>query len=173
MLNFKLKNGVSVTLRQAEMSDYEPVKKYLNEIAVETIYTQYYPGRPAATPDQFQKNIEHNLYCLARDGEKIIGAVSAKVLEPEHPWKNKVCRFGIHVLKAYQNQGLGNKLMTILENWAKDRQLHKIEAIVRDENRQALALYIKHGFIIEGFRHDTTLINGVWHGDYDIGKILD
>ncbi|MBQ7413072.1 MAG: GNAT family N-acetyltransferase [Alphaproteobacteria bacterium] len=172
-MNFKLKTGKSVTLRQAEMSDYESVNLYLNKIATETIYTQYYPGRSVATPDQFQKDIQNNLYCLARDEEKIIGAVSAKVLEPNHPWKNKICRFGVHVLKAYQNQGLGNQLMVVLEEWAKNRQLHKIEAVVRDENRQALALYIKHGFIIEGFRHDTALIDGVWHGDYDIGKVLD
>ena len=173
MVYFTLKNGIRLALRQAEEKDYERVQTYIRQLATETIFTKYYPGQPIDSRDKFNRDIQNGLYYLALEGEKVVGLVSATILLPEHPWKNKVCRFGIHMLKAYYHQGLGHQLMDILDAWARSRQLHKIEAIVRDENIPALSLYIQHGFMIEGFRHDTTLIEGVWHGDYDIGKILN
>ena len=51
--------------------------------------------------------------------------------------------------------------------------MHKIEGEVRALNQAGIALYLKHGFIIEGAKRDTAFINGAWHTNYIIGKILD
>jgi len=54
---------------------------------------------------------------------------------------------GICVLKEYRGQGLGNKIMKYLVNYAKNNKIRKIYLTVDKDNKIAVGLYEKCGFI--------------------------
>lgn len=64
-------------------------------------------------------------------------------------------------------------MMQLLEEWAKTKNVKRIEGRVRTGNRQGIALYLKCGFKIEGHHLHTALIDGHWHDEYTIAKLLD
>ena len=98
--------------------------------------------------------------------------VETGIKQPEHLWVSKNAEFGISMLKEYYGQGLGTRLMQLMENWAKERHLHSITGEVRAGNRRAISLYLKQGFEICGHLKETALIDNVWHDEYIIQKII-
>ena len=56
--------------------------------------------------------------------------------------------------------------------WAKENHIHRIEGSVREKNIPAIGLYLKHGFVLEGLMRDKACINGVWHNEYMISKMV-
>lgn len=63
--------------------------------------------------------------------------------------------------------------MALLEEWARAKRLHRIFGEVRHKNYRAIALYLKCGFEIEGIARDAACIDGEWHHEYHISKILN
>jgi len=170
---FVLKDGRVLKLRQVLASDYNAIQTYLDQLGKETIFTYQYPGRPHKSKEDFERAIQKSWWMVAWDGDKVAGFITAFWPEPDHPWIKHICRFGLHLLKAYHRQGLGQKLLTLLFDWSKDHQITRIEGSVNAENQAAIALYIKNGFILEGTRHHSTFINGRWYNEYYIGRIQE
>jgi RimJ/RimL family protein N-acetyltransferase len=176
MEKFRLKNGQEVTIRFAEAKDYEAYCVFYEKIAEETVFTNQYVGRPRRSKEAFEAQLHaENIYRLVvtDKDEQIVGVCTVVVERPEHPWLNKSCDFGIMLLKAYTGQGLGKYLMKKMEDWARSQKMHRIGAQVRTKNIAAMALYLKCGFEVEGIARDAAYINGEWHNQYYIGKILD
>lgn len=170
--SFTLKNGKTLLIKSPDANDYDAVQTYLEQLATETVFTNQYVGKPRPTPEAFAEKIKKNWGLVAWDQDKIAGFITAGS-PSHHPWLNRVCSFGVHMLKPYYRQGLGHYFMNRLEQWATTNHMHKIEGEVRALNQAGIALYLKHGFIIEGAKRDTAFINGTWHTNYIIGKILD
>ena len=173
METFTFKDGREIALRFAKPSDYEAVQAYLEQLATETIFTNQYPGKPRPTQEEFEKAISNCWMKLALEGNKVVGLLSIHPHKPNHPWLNKTCSFGVHMLEAYHHNGLGHHFMEMLEQYAKEHKMHRIEGTVRHQNVNAIALYLKHGFLIEGMKKECAYINGVWHNEYMIAKILE
>ncbi|MFI3241870.1 MAG: GNAT family protein [Alphaproteobacteria bacterium] len=172
MNEYKLKNGKTVIIRAVEESDYEMVQDYVAKMAEETIFTNQYVGQPRKEKDAFIKAIKNVWLQVVVDKDMIVGLISAGICKPNHPWLKYTGSFGIHMLNVYQGQGLGTKLMNMLDDWAKDNRLHRIEGSVRTQNVSAISLYLKCGYKIEGEVKDYALINNEWHNEYLIAKIL-
>lgn len=173
-MKFKLKDGREVVLRQITADDYEAVQAYTRQLSAETIFTQQYPGRPEKPKEKVVEAYQnpHSLFLGAFDGDKPVGMVTVRKTRPEHLWAGGNCDFGIHMLAAYQGQGLGCRLMRLMEEWARAQNAHRIEGTVRHTNAKALALYLRCGFEIDGLFKETAFINGEWHHEYHISKIL-
>lgn len=60
--------------------------------------------------------------------------------------------FTIAVDKAYQNFGIGSKLLDHLVAWAKDESVKKIWLEVSTKNQAAISLYQKFDFKVMGLR---------------------
>lgn len=176
MENYVIKNGESVIVRPLQTEDYEEFCSFFEKLATETVFTNQYVGRPRRSRESFLAQIDTEyLYRLVVCNSlgKIVGTCSILVERPEHPWLNRSCDFGIMLLKQYTGQGLGKYLMQKMEDWARSKNMHRIGAQVRTKNITALNLYLKCGFEIEGMSRDMAFINGEWHNQYYIGKILD
>lgn len=76
------------------------------------------------------------------------------------------------ILSQYRGQGIGTALFKHLENWAKKHSISRLELTVVAENEAGVALYKKSGFEIEGIKRNSLLIDGVYHDEYYMAKLL-
>ena len=70
---------------------------------------------------------------------------------PEKPFKADNCKLGLVVADKFQGKGIGSKMLKELINQARLRKMRKIWLSTYLDNKIALRLYLKNGFIIEGF----------------------
>ncbi len=62
-----------------------------------------------------------------------------------------VVGLGIDIDQEYRNQGIGGALLSKMTDWARQHPIIcRIELTVFTHNRQAINLYLKYGFVIEG-----------------------
>lgn len=174
--NFKLKNGETVLIRQIRAADYDRVMEYLERFSQtpSAIWTYQYPGQPRKDKEKSVKAYEdpNQFFLGIFDGETLVGLSQIGFIRPDHPWGCKNTSFGISMLEDYTGQGIGYRLMTLMEQWARAKGAHRISDHVRQKNIRALRLYLKCGFEIEGLARENAFINGEWHNTYHIGKIL-
>jgi RimJ/RimL family protein N-acetyltransferase len=77
------------------------------------------------------------------------------------------------VRQAYAGKGIGGRLFTELERWARAHGLHRLELTVQTRNAPAVRLYTKLGFESEGTRRQSLLVDGVYVDEHYMGKVLD
>lgn len=171
----KLKNNSEVDIRRLRGSDFEAVRDFLRLFSTETIFTNQYPGQPDIERDKSVAAYENkdNLFLGAflPDG-RLIGMTSFQKPKPNHPWSGGNAGFGLCILKEFYHCGLGTELMRQLEAGAREKGVHRLFGTVRTENYHAIHLYLKCGFTIEGITKETAFINGRWHDEYYISKLL-
>lgn len=170
-----LENKKTLIAKPLEADDVAAFYAYQDNLGAQTHFTMQYPGRPKKpvekTIAQFQDINRLNIGIW--DGNELIGVIGAALMRPDHPWVSHVCEFWIGILKGYQGMGLGTKMMQMMESWAKSKNVKRLEGRVRAKNRAGMALYLKCGFSIEGHHPHTAFIDGQWHDEYTVGKLLD
>jgi RimJ/RimL family protein N-acetyltransferase len=82
-------------------------------------------------------------------------------------------RIVVGIREAYTGQGIGTRLFTALDAWARQAGVRRLHLTVETDNARALALYHKMGFAIEGHIAQALQIRGRWHDDYVMGKTFD
>lgn len=172
---FSLKNGKTVLIRDITSDDYDAMQIYLQTLATETIFTNQYVGRKPRSKESFDKQCD-NPYSWGVgvfDGNEIVGACQCFIYYPEHLWCGYTAQFGVHMLKIVQSLGLGSHLMKLMEQWCLEQGMERIEATVRSLNKKGINLYLKCGYEIEGLAKRRALIDGVWHDEYRIAKLLN
>ena len=173
--NFTLKNGKTVLIRDIVPDDYDAMQIYLQTLATETIFTNQYVGKKPRSKESFDKQCD-NPYSWGVgvfDGDKMVGACQCFVYHPEHLWCGYTTQFGVHMLEEVQSGGLGKHLMNLMEQWCLNQGMERIEGAVRTQNHKAISLYLKCGYEIEGLSKRKALIDGVWHDEYRIAKLLN
>lgn len=103
------------------------------------------------------------------DGE-VVGCI---VLEPLANLRRRhVGHLAIAVKGARHGQGIGNKLMSsavdLADNWM---NLMRLELTVFIDNEPAIALYKKHGFVIEGELIKYAYRNGQYANVYHMARM--
>ena len=79
----------------------------------------------------------------------------------------------IGILQAFIGQGIGTQLFVAMEEWARQRHLHRLELTVMTNNVAGIALYKKRGFEIEGTRRHAYVVDGQYVDEYHMAKLLD
>lgn len=77
---------------------------------------------------------------------------------------------GVH--SDSRGQGVGKALFAAVTLWAKEMKLHRLELTVLVKNEVAVNLYKKMGFVIEGTKKDSLLIDGHFEDEYYMAKII-
>ena len=78
----------------------------------------------------------------------------------------------IGILERFTGRGLGTALFGALEEWAKERKLHRLELTVMVHNQRGVGLYQKMGFAIEGTKRDSLLVDGSYVDEYYMAKLI-
>lgn len=176
-IKFKLKNGKIVTIRRTRADDYDAMMKYLEKFTRDpgAENTFQYIGQPKKDKEKSIKMYESddNLFVGVWDGKNMIGSGDIHKLRPTHPYSGRNAEIGISILEKYTHNGIGNKLLQILEKWAHENNVHKIQAQVRHNNIPSIANCIKNGFIITGIEYDAAYIKGRYLHHYSLEKIIE
>ncbi|MBB6098867.1 RimJ/RimL family protein N-acetyltransferase [Deinobacterium chartae] len=78
----------------------------------------------------------------------------------------------VGVLQAASGRGVGSALFQAAERWARERGLGRLELTVMVHNRAAVALYHKMGFVVEGLRRHSLVVDGNPVDEYLMAKLL-
>lgn len=115
---------------------------------------------------------EHEAFLLAVEGERIVGWIS--IAREPFPVIRHVATFGMAVAEDRRGRGIGAALLAGALRWARSVGVEKVELSVFPENRAALILYRRFGFVEEGRlrRHSRKsygdvdeILMGIWLGE--------
>lgn len=176
---FLLKDGTSnVTLRSYHPDDAELANKFSKKVAAESTHTLKYDGMPAMPIEKlievWNETNSHpvNLSIGVFTNDELIGNLRFFQRNPNHPWIKHIGAFGMAVSRPHWGNGIGTKMLHAMEKHARTCGIRRIEAEVRVANDQGVALYTKNGFKIEGRREKAAFINGSFHDEFYIAKLL-
>lgn len=132
----------------------------VDSVARENKYLSFLEGPPFAMSKEYvEENIKENWpHIVAIVNGRIVGWCDITSLP--RPVYAHCGELGIGVIAPYRGKGIGKALMHDALSRAKEKGLERIELTVFEENKPALALYQKVGFVIEGKKKNAVKING-------------
>ena len=173
----KNKNGKIFTARSCQQQDVEEIKKFLQQVALESTHTLVCKDRELSL-EKLKERSELALkspceiYLGVFSETNIVGQLHFRVPSPDHPWIKHVGEFGMMIAAKHWGQGIGSELLEIMETFAKSIGISRIEAKVRMTNERGIALYKKRRYEIEGVRKKAAFINGHFEDEFFIAKLV-
>ncbi len=146
-----LKNGETIVIREAQISDAEELINVVKEYVEESKFIPYAKGEFSPTISEEEKWIqsfsdnENSLLLLAVHNNHIIGNISVNGAQREM-MKHTAC-IGIGMLLSYRGKGIGSVLFEKAINWVRENALLEILWLeTYKTNESGIALYRKFGF---------------------------
>lgn len=154
---------MTVTISQIEEKDIEGFNAALGVVARERRYITFIDAPPLESTRSFVLDNIKNDYTqlVARDDGKIVGWCD--ITPSKRHAIAHIGTLGIGLLPEYRNRGLGRKLALAAIERAQAAGLTRIELGVVAHNENAIALYKKLGFEMEGTRKKAHRMDGVYH----------
>ena len=150
-------------ISMAQPDDAEATHAYLNYIFAAKPDVLFL--RPEGMPlDKVMRLIEEsigsddNLFLLAKAGTEVVGTLT---FSRHRKTERRHCgEFGMSVHPDYRRNGIGTRLISELESWAKKKGLLKIELEAWSNNVPAICMYNKLEYLVEGVRKGAILRDG-------------
>lgn len=166
-----------IVYRRAKESDAGAIVTFYNFVGGETSFLSFekdeYPMDEAAQREAIRalEGNDTNIMLMAMDGGEIAGIAtihSGSKVKSRHDGE-----LGIVVAKKYQGRGIGTELIRQLIEWAGGNGVTtRISLDTRADNIDAVHLYMKFGFVVEGCRRNSTLLNGTYYDLYVMGRMV-
>lgn len=162
---------MTITVRAAESADYDAMRETMmqpkaqaNTLQVPLTSLEVFRKRAAELPQT-----DHIL--VAEMDGKVVGNC-ALIGYSRHVRRRHAVSFGITVHDDYAGKGVGSALMEaaldLADNWL---QYSRIELTVFTDNAEAIALYKKYGFEIEGTHKAYAFRNGGFADVYAMARL--
>lgn len=171
MAQFKLKNGQTLTFRQACGDDAAACLEFLRIVGAETDYLLIGPDgllgvtveREAELLDAAHDSFWRRFYVGYVEGEL---ACIANVEINANPRTRHNATMGISVRKKYWRQGIGSVCLEQIIRFCRSTGTVKNLCLsVFADNARAIRLYQKYGFLYEGCRKKYILVGNVYHDE--------
>ena len=162
-------------IRTVRPEDSDQLIRMLKQLDTETSFMMYEPGERTSTADEMKHRIKHwessgSLFLLLEHDGDLAGFLSAS---RDAPKRVRHCAYlVIGILKGYRGMGYGTKLFEEMEKWARENAVTRLELTVVTENEQARHLYEKMGFVIEGKKERSMIVDGTAVDEYCMAKLL-
>lgn len=168
-------NGLAYTIRSAAGRDAEELSRLRVSIDGETENMDREPGEAFIDAAGFGRIIEadsassSNLILVAETNSGLIGYSRCEGSCLKR-LAHKV-EFGVCVLKHYWGHGIGSNLLGESIAWADSGSIRKMVLYVLETNENAIKLYRKHGFEVEGILiNDKLLADGNYYNTVVMGR---
>ena len=165
-----------VIIRTVYENDAENFLNLCKKLDDETSFMMLEPGERAATVEETRARIaqvltrQNSTILVAECDGQLVGYIEASGGEFRRNRHNASLVIGL--LQAYSGQGIGTRLFNVLEAWARQHQLHRLELTAMVHNQAGVTLYKKRGFEIEGVRRHAMVVNGSYVDEYYMAKVL-
>lgn len=162
-------------IRKLEVQDAQNYLEFNEQLFAESDFLLFEAGERQTTLEEQEARIKaisqsgHSVIFVAEEQDRIVGHVAAFGNSNNRSKHSAYVVIGI--LQEVANQGLGTKLLQKVDQWAKERELHRLELTVMTHNLRAIGLYKKLGFKIEGTKKDSLFVNGRYVNEYYMGKL--
>jgi ribosomal protein S18 acetylase RimI-like enzyme len=102
--------------------------------------------------DEIEDQIEdeNHFIFVAEEERRVIGFISAEWQR----WNNSVYIDSLYIDKSYRSKGYGSKLLEQMIRRSREVKSKKVFIDVEAGNRNAIILYLRHGFEISGYVQD-------------------
>jgi len=165
-----------VDIRPIRLEDAEKYMNLFNMLDEETIFRLYEPGERVITSEQQRENIRQimnnkkSLLLVAEEEGELLGYLMAAGREIKRI--AHMVHISIGILQSHAGKGIGTRLFTELESWAKENGIHRLELTVMENNEAGKALYRKMGFEIEGIKKHSLYVDGEYIDDIYMSKLI-
>ena len=173
-----LRDGSSLTLRSAGPQDAEAVLAYLEGTTAETPYLLREPGESSFSLGQEQQFLQgrldspRDLMLLGFYKGELAGSCALASVGPFQRVAHR-CEVSIALYQKFCGKGIGTAMMTALLAQAKAAGYEQAELTVMAENRPAVALYERLGFVRCGtLPHNMKYADGHYDDGYWMQKSL-
>lgn len=162
-------------IREARLEDAEGLITVMKN-AEESNFMLFGPGERQLESKQFAVFIEKMRYqfnstiFIAEVKDNIVGYLIVQGDTPSRIAHRAYIVIGIH--SDFRGRGIGTALFSKLNDWAKDKSIHRLELTVMVDNIVGIALYKKMGFEIEGTKRHSLRVNGSYVDEYYMAKFL-
>ncbi|MDP4171938.1 MAG: GNAT family N-acetyltransferase [Bacillota bacterium] len=166
---------MAMLIRSIELNDAENFLELSKEID-ESNFMLYEPGEKQITVAQQRKIFEKVLsernsnFLVAEVEHQLVGFIAAL---GSNLMRNRHCvhlALGVH--ENFHGQGIATMLFERLFEWAKKQEITRLELTVIKDNYKAFNLYQKMGFVLEGEKVHSLIINGEPVNEYYLYKLL-
>ena len=163
-----------MNIRKIKMEDANSYLEMLLNLDKETKFMMFEPEERSNSIDIARRKIENtikgdNLILVATEGTEIIGFLSVERGVPRRIRHTGYVVVGIR--EKYRGMGIGSKLFSELDKWARENNLTRLELTVVSSNIVAKHLYEKNGFEIEGIKRKSVLVDGKYLDEFYMAKI--
>ncbi|WP_025026937.1 GNAT family N-acetyltransferase [Caldalkalibacillus mannanilyticus] len=163
-------------IREIREEDAENYLEFNNRLLAETDFLLYESGERSMSVEEQKERInrllssERSMILIAEDNDNIIGHIGAIGGTARRNRHSLYIIVGIR--KQYHGRGVGTRLFEELENWAKEKDFHRLELTVMAHNEAAISLYRKRGFEVEGTKKHSLLVKGTYIDELYMSKLI-
>lgn len=169
-------NKICVRLMTPE--DLAAYRDLYLQLDVETPYRLYEPGERPNTLAEFAPEVErftngqNGAVLLAQDEEsgQLVGYLQA-IRRPQRRIRH-VVSINVALLQAYTGQGLGARMFSFLEDWARQQGVQRLDLSVMENNKNAYKLYCRLGFKDEGIKRRSMRFGDTYVDEITMAKWL-
>lgn len=164
-------------IRSIELDDARDVIGLYQQLFAETDYMLYGQNENNVSVQSFRKLISK--WKVENSGTMLIAIINGEIggaiaiMGSTIPRKKHCISIKMGVLEKFTNYGIGTALMTEAENWARTRNITRLELSVMKSNQKAISLYQKFGFVIEGERKKSVKIGSNYMDEFYMAKVFD
>jgi RimJ/RimL family protein N-acetyltransferase len=169
-----LDNKQVLYIREAKVDEAADILKFVHSVSSESDFLTF--GADEFDVDenqekahiQNQQNSENQIFLVATIESKIVAILNFSARN--RPRIRHSGEFSMVVQKKYWRSGIGTLILDTFLAWAKSNQIiKKISLRVRTDNKPAIHLYEKRGFIKEGTLRREIFIDGIFYDLFWMG----
>ena len=166
----------SPMIRPLALSDEHMLRELYEEIDNESRFMMYEAGERRFTAAYFQGLLRHfrengSLFLVCEENGKLSGLLTAD---------RGACKrirhtayITVAVRKDCRKRHIASGMFAAAEEWARASGILRLELTVLCRNEAATALYGKLGYVTEGIRRGSMLIDGELNDEYYMAKLLE
>lgn len=162
-----------VQMRELNIDDASSYLKMLNQLDSETKMMMYEAGERSQEIEKIVHRLKDtNIWTYGIvENDTIIGFISMSRAIPK---RVRHCGYiVIGILKCAQNKGYGQALFKQAIDYAKENHILRLELTVMKTNENAIHLYKKVGFQIEGERKKSLYVDGAYVDEWLMSYLME